>query len=83
MRTVQKFEPAYLERCSSLEADEILRFLEDFKTLHQRSLKPARSRLISIKIPQNLLDGFKRRCQLEGVRYQTQIKELMRDYLTR
>ena len=41
----------------------------------------APSRLISMKVPEPLLAGFKLRCKLEGSRYQTKIKELMREWL--
>jgi predicted DNA binding CopG/RHH family protein len=37
----------------------------------------AKSKLISIKIPHSLLESFRRKCELEDVRYQTQIKTLM------
>jgi predicted DNA binding CopG/RHH family protein len=33
--------------------------------------------LISIKIKESLLAAFRQKCELEGVKYQTQIKTLM------
>ncbi len=78
-RPVQYFSDEYLARCREMSPDEIVEFLENFRLLHgdERSA----SRLISLKVPQGLLDAFKRRCRLEGVRYQTQIKRLMSDWL--
>ena len=34
MKTVQYLDATYLERCSSMSADEILQFLDDFQRLH-------------------------------------------------
>ncbi len=80
MRAVQKFSDEYLARCSEMSADEIVRFLEDFRRIHGNM--PAKSRLISIKIPENLLAAFKAKAKLSNVRYQTQIKNLMKAWLT-
>ena len=78
MRPVQYFSDEYLGRCKKFSADETLRFLDGFRTLHQPA---APSRLISMKVPQDLLDVFRLRCRAEGVPYQTRIKELMRRWL--
>ena len=80
MRLVQKFSDEYLERCSEMSSDEIVRFLEDFRHIHGN--KPSKSRLISIKIPEDLLAAFKAKAKLSNVRYQTQIKNLMKAWLT-
>ncbi|MDE0226355.1 MAG: hypothetical protein OXP28_14670 [Gammaproteobacteria bacterium] len=78
-RPVQRFTAEYLERCSTLSPDDVARFLEDFKRIQGAS--GARSRLISLKVPEPLLAAFKIQARLSGVRYQTQIKTLMRDWL--
>ena len=78
-RPVQLFSDAYLARCRAMKPEEVLEFLETFRLLHERA-RPA-SRLISLKVPEDLLEAFRSRCQLEGVRYQTQIKRLMSDWL--
>lgn len=78
-RPVQGFTAEYLERCRALSPDDVVRFLEDFKRIQGAS--SARSRLISLKVPEPLLAAFKTRARLSGVRYQTQIKALMRDWL--
>jgi hypothetical protein len=79
VRPVQFFSDDYLERCRRMSPEEVLAFLDGFRLLHDRT--PSRSRLISIKIMENLLDAFRVKCRLEGVRYQTQIKRLMSDWL--
>ena len=80
MRAVQKFSDEYLERCREMSADEIVRFLDDFRRIHGN--KPGKSRMISMKVPEELLSAFKTKAKLSDVRYQTQIKNLMRDWLT-
>ena len=79
MRPVQIFDDEYLARCRAMTPDQIIKFLDDFRRLHGRT--PAPSRLISIKVPQDLLDAFRQRAQLEGVAYQTKIKALMTEWL--
>ena len=78
MRPVQRFSDEYLEQTRRLPHGEILRFLEDFRRLHAPA---ARSLLISIKVSEPLLRAFQLRCRLEGVRYQTRIKQLMLEWL--
>ena len=78
-RPVQYFSEEYLARCRDMRTEEVLDFLEGFRLLHGGP-RPA-SRLISLKVPEDLLAAFRRRCRLEGMRYQTQIKRLMADWL--
>lgn len=78
-RPVQRFSDEYLERCRELSAADVVRFLDDFKRIHAN--RESRSRLISLKVPEPLLAAFKTKARLGGVRYQTQIKNLMRQWL--
>jgi predicted DNA binding CopG/RHH family protein len=78
MRPVQLFSDEYLEQCRTATPEAILEFLESFRLMNERQGK---SKLISIKIPVSLLEGFRRRCELEDVKYQTQIKRLMEQWL--
>jgi len=78
-RPVQYFSDDYLARCREMSSDEVVDFLENFRLLHGG--EPLASRLISLKVPQVLLDAFRQRCRLAGVRYQTQIKRLMGEWL--
>ncbi|MBI3564769.1 MAG: hypothetical protein HY079_06205 [Elusimicrobia bacterium] len=82
MRPVQYFAKDYLEQCRAMKPDQIVRFLEDFRSL-RRPARPPKSRLISMKVPEDLLGSFKARCQARGTPYQAQIKVLMRDWLSR
>ena len=79
MKAVQKFSGEYLARCREMSADEIVRFLDDFRRLHGR--RRSQSRLISLKVPEDLLAAFRAKARLRGVPYQTQIKALMSDWL--
>ena len=74
MKGLQKFSPEYLEQSRRMSPDAVAGFLEEFRTLHGPK---AKSRLISMKVPEPLLAAFKLRCQVEGERYQTKIKSLM------
>jgi hypothetical protein len=78
-KPVQYFSDEYLARCREMSPEEILGFLENFRQL--RGEGRVASKLISLKVPHPLLEAFKRRCRLEGLRYQTQIKRLMSDWL--
>ena len=80
MKTLQYFSDAYLEQCKNVTPEQTLTFLEQFRQLQQPT-RPAKSKLISMKIPEPLLDRFRQRCEAEGVKYQTQIKTLMELWL--
>ncbi len=79
MKAVQYFSDDYLERCRGMTVEEILRFLDDFRRLHGSS--PAKSKLISIKVPEDLLNAFKAKAGMDNIPYQTQIKVLMKAWL--
>ncbi len=78
MRPVQFFSNEYLEQCKNASPEAILEFLESFRLMNDTS---AKSKLISIKVPHSLLESFRRKCELEEVKYQTKIKRLMEQWL--
>jgi len=78
MRPVQYFNDEYIQRCKGMTNEQILEFLESFRRMQE---KPVQSKLISIKVPEHMLNTFKQRCNLEGLKYQTKIKSLMQDWL--
>ena len=80
MRPVQYFTDEYLQQCREMKPDQVLRFLEDFREL-QKVRKPVKSKLISIKVPEDLLESFRAKADRTGRPYQTQIKDLMREWL--
>lgn len=79
MKAVQKFTPEYLEHCKLMRPEQIIEFLENFRTLHSQKSDPMR--LISIRIPESLLSAFKLKAEASGARYQTKLKELMKEWL--
>ncbi len=81
MKTVQYFSDEYLQQCRNMSPDQILCFLDDFRQLHSTDMRSP-SKLISIKIPETLLNAFKARAALAGTPYQTQIKALMKAWVT-
>ena len=81
MKAVQYFSAEQLERSLQMSATERLQFLDDYRRLHGARTHSSKSKLISLKVPEDLLEMFKQHCALNGVKYQTQIKQLMRDYL--
>jgi predicted DNA binding CopG/RHH family protein len=80
MRPVQYFSKEYLAQCRKMTPEQIVEFLENFRELQANAAKPAKSRLISLKVPEPLLASFKTKARLSGVPYQTQIKRLMTDW---
>lgn len=79
MKAIQRFSDEYLAGCRDMTPDQIVTFLDDFRQLHAG--RPAPSKLISLKVPADLLHTFRTRAELEGLRYQTQIKELMKAWV--
>ncbi|MDH4468443.1 MAG: hypothetical protein QE271_10315 [Bacteriovoracaceae bacterium] len=90
-KALQLFSDEYLENCKKLTPKQILIFLDDFRRLHyetqlnlklkSKSKSKSPSKLISIKVPVNLLAAFKAKSQLENTPYQTKMKELMQEWL--
>ncbi len=78
MKPVQYFSDDYLKQCRQATPEAVLEYLESFRLLSSSSEK---SKLISIKIPLPLLNNFRQKCELEKLRYQTQIKVLMEEWL--
>jgi predicted DNA binding CopG/RHH family protein len=78
MKTVQYFSDEALERSKDLTPEQIIKFLDNFRKLHSAAKIKTKSKLISIKVPEDLLETFKLKAESEGIKYQTKIKELMK-----
>ena len=78
-RPVQYFTDEYLEHCQKMSPEQVLRFLDDYRKL--QAARPCKSKLISMKVPEDLLFAFRNKAESCGVRYQTKIKELMRAWI--
>ena len=77
---VQKFSKEYVTWSRKLTATQRAQFAEDFKLLAYSGRATSKSKLISLKVPEDLLSLFRKLCEAEGVAYQTQIKKLMRNW---
>ena len=80
MKAVQYFNDEYLEQCRAMTPDEIIQYLDDFRQLHGARVS-SRSKLISMKVPESLLNVFRAQAVREGVPYQTKIKALMKEWV--
>ncbi len=80
MKATQLFSEEYLDRCAQMSTAEIVRFLDDYRRIYGKA--KGKSKLISLKVPEDLLAAFRFQARLENIPYQTKIKALMRDYLT-
>ncbi|GJM04307.1 MAG: hypothetical protein DHS20C09_02980 [marine bacterium B5-7] len=78
MKPVQFFGDDYLDQCKSFSTEAILHYLDNFRLMQQPTDK---TRLISIKVPESLLASFRVKSELHQVKYQTQIKKLMADWV--
>lgn len=79
-KAVQYFSDEYLQQCREMTPEQIIQFLDDFRQLHGADSR-SKSKLISIKVPENLLSAFKTKAALAGVPYQTRIKALMKAWV--
>ncbi len=80
MKPVQFFDDEYLEQCKSFSTEAILEYLDNFRLIQQSTDK---TRLISMKVSESLLATFKTKSKLHQIKYQTQIKKLMTDWVNR
>jgi predicted DNA binding CopG/RHH family protein len=79
-KAVQKLSREQIKWGMSLSIEERLQFVENFMQLAHNT-SDAKSKLISIKIPEDFLNLFKSKCASKNLTYQTQIKELMKKWV--
>jgi len=79
-KPLQIFSDEYLEQCKKLTSNQIVEFLDQFRIIANAGYK-SQSKLISIKIPLELLEAFKFKAKLQNRAYQTVIKDLMQLWL--
>lgn len=72
-----------LDRVKKIKYHDIIRALEDYRLSQgMPSVVSDKTILISLKISENLLKAFRTKCQNSGIKYQTQIKLLMKKWIT-
>jgi len=79
VKTLQYFSEDNLRKNRDMSPDQIVQFLDDFRQLH--GSQPSASKLISMKVPEDLLNAFKTKAKLTHTPYQTQIKVLMKNWV--
>lgn len=79
-RPLQLFSDEYLAYSRKLTPEQVVEFLENFRRVAWVG-KKSKSKLISLKVPEDLLSAFKTKADSEGRAYQTLIKELMTEWL--
>jgi predicted DNA binding CopG/RHH family protein len=80
-KAVQYFSEDYLRHCLKMTIEERLQYLEDFRNLFyevQSNETKSETKLISIKMPLNLLNALKQKAEMEGIPYQTLMKEILK-----
>ena len=82
MKALQTFSDEYLAYCRKLSTEQIVRFVEDFRQLHGGS-QIQKSELISLRVPLHLLRAFKIQAKARGIPYQTLIKSIMTEWLSK
>lgn len=82
-KTVQFFTDTYLDECKKISNEEKLEFLDNYQRLYFQSLeaRSSKTRLISVKIEESLLQAFRICALTESIPYQTQIKKLMKEWV--
>ena len=80
MKTIQLHNPEMIKMGQQMTTEQIVQFLEDFRLMHG-SQQSQKSKLISLKVQENLLRAFRFKCDQQGLKYQTQIKALMMDWV--
>jgi uncharacterized protein (DUF4415 family) len=76
---LQKHNSEYLKMTKGVTATQAADFLESYRLL--QGAKDVESILISLRVPSDLLETFKAKCEISGEKYQTQIKKLMRQFV--
>lgn len=77
-KALQYLSDDSLKAAARAKPEEIVEFVEGFRELHAAA---SRSRLISLRVPEALLNGFRLKARRRGLPYQTQIKRLMEEWL--
>lgn len=75
----QLLSKEYARTTSEASVSEILHFLEDYRQIASGDEGP--TKLISLRVPEKILELFKIKAKHQDKKYQTVIVKLMREYL--
>jgi predicted DNA binding CopG/RHH family protein len=73
------FTPERLQADQNLSATQIAEFLDDFAKIHFSANE--KRKLISIRMPESLLNTLKHLSRKNGKPYQTQIIDILKDWV--
>lgn len=73
-RALQKFKKSDLDNRASTE--QVAIFLHDFMAMAHG--QDSKTKMISIRVPENILNTFRLKARSEGIAYQSKIVSLMR-----
>lgn len=78
-KPVQYLTKEYLERCSKLTPDQIIEFLENYRTLMWQAKENTET--VDLHVEPSLLRAFMQKARENGLDYREQIKELMKEWI--
>ncbi len=78
-RPIQFFTKEYLDQAKKLTPTQIAEFVTQYQAVV--ASQEGKTKPISLRIPEELLKIFKTKSKLEGKKYQSQIVELMRQWV--
>jgi predicted DNA binding CopG/RHH family protein len=78
-KALQISSKGQIERDQKLDPVDVLNFLEDFQRVIAGD--EGRRKLISLRVPDRLLEQFQKKAKNHRISYQTQIVELMRQWI--
>lgn len=81
IKALQYFSKEQIDHSSKLSIEDTVLFLENFRMMVVAP-KKQKSKLISIKIPESMLEVFKNKAKIAGTPYQTMIKKLMNEWIS-
>jgi len=78
-KTLQKSSKNRIKADKKMTPKEVLEFLDEFQQVVQG--QEGKRKLISLRVPENLLEQFRFKSKKNRIPYQSQIVELMRNWL--
>ena len=76
---LQKFKKKDLSQIGNTDATQIAKFLEDFQ--HMIAGIDDKTKMISLRVPENILSAFKFKAERRNLKYQSLIIDLMRKWI--
>jgi predicted DNA binding CopG/RHH family protein len=76
---LQKLKKKDISQLSNTDATQIAKFLEDFQ--HMIAGVDDKTKMISLRVPANILSAFKFKAERQNLKYQSLIIDLMRKWV--